>query len=181
MPVEGRTIGQASRTLTDQLNRTLNSTVTHTRLSFLLVQPSWVVQIAFRHHGRESPAILRTTYGRMELDLLLTCSGVQDEDRNVITLRQDSYRYTIMPDSAAEPLLRWEYVRFPNDPDATWCRHHFQGPIRLGIHDREGEEANLNQWHLPTSGIAIEEVLRFCVTDLGVQPLGDDWNQQLRL
>jgi hypothetical protein len=72
-------------------------------------------------------------------------------------------------------------VRFPANPDATWCRQHVQGPIPLGIHNCEGDEANLNRWHLPTSAVAIEDVLRFCITDLGVQALSDDWDGQLRL
>jgi hypothetical protein len=179
MLMQGRSLGHASRLLTDHLNRILNSTITHKRLSLFLPALADEAQINFREHGSASFAMLRTDYGPMELDLRQTCDVVGDEETGLLTLRTLSYRYTITPEGNPEPLLRWEFVRFPASSDATWCQHHFQGPIRLGIHNREGEEAHLNRWHLPTSGIAIEDVLRFCITDLGVRPTGDNWNQQL--
>jgi hypothetical protein len=34
----------------------------------------------------------------------------------------------------------------------------------------------MNNLHLPTGFVALEEVLRFCIVDLGVNPLSDEWN-----
>lgn len=84
------------------------------------------------------------------------------------------YRYTLPPEGTDEPLLRWEYVR---QPDGPWCRHHLQGtvPLRIGR-----ETVTLNDLHLPTGYVTIEEVLRFCIVDLGVEPLAGDWDRTLR-
>jgi hypothetical protein len=39
----------------------------------------------------------------------------------------------------------------------------------------------MNKLHVPTGFVAIEEVLRFCIVDLGVPPLAgeDRWNTAL--
>lgn len=179
MSITGRSFGRACRTFADHLNHILNTTVTQRRLS-IVISNQQIAVIGFRTPARASEALIHTSYGRMELDLRQTCDATIDEESNQLTLRTLSYRYTLRPAGAAEPLLRWEFVRFPADADATWNRHHFQGPIRLGIYDSSGVEAILNRWHLPSGSIAIEDVLRFCITDLGVRPLVDDWDRRLQ-
>lgn len=180
MPIQDRSLGQTSRIFTDRLNHILNNTITQKRLSVYLPDHANEAQINFRQRGSASFALLRTSYGEMEMDLRQLCDAVPDEASSLLTLRTLSYRYAIRPVGAAEPILRWEYVRFPPDETSTWNRNHIQGPIPLGVQNRAGIEANLNDWHTPTGWIAIEDVLRFCITDLGVTPLSDDWDQRLR-
>lgn len=72
-----------------------------------------------------------------------------------------------MPAGADDPLFRWEFVRFPSS-GSFWCRNHLQGPINIGV---GGRTVNLNDWHLPTGLVPIEEIIRFCIVDLGVPPL----------
>ncbi len=180
MSFQGRSLGQISQQFADHVNRILNTTVTERRLAVYMIGRN-ISSIGFQDQLGVSHTLIRTSYGPMELDLRQTCDPVTDEETGLLTLRTTAYRYTVAPEGDPEPLLRWEFVRFPANPDAAWCRHHFQGPIRLGIQNREGDEANLNRRHLPTSGVATEDVLRFCIADLGVQPLIDDWDQQLRL
>ena len=86
------------------------------------------------------------------------------------------YRYTLTPAGADEPLLRWEYVRSP-PPGAEWCRHHLQGSEELEIN---GYVVPLDAFHLPTGYVTFEEVLRFCIVDLGVLPLHRNWSAILR-
>jgi hypothetical protein len=92
-------------------------------------------------------------------------------------LQTVKYTYTLTPSGAQEPLFRWEYVR--DIGDDRWCRHHLQGPLALPVNDRGGI-VSLNDWHLPTGYVPFEEVLRFCVVDLGVTPLAADWHEVLR-
>lgn len=56
------------------------------------------------------------------------------------------------------------------------CRHHLQGPLLVpfGRH-----ELNLNDFHLPTGYTTIEDVIRFCIVDLGASPLSRDWHETL--
>ena len=180
MQIQGRSLGQAAQELVDRLNALLNRTVTQKRLSLVLPRHANEAQISFREHGVISPATLVTAYGRMDFDLRQVCDAVPGDESGMLVLRTRAYRYTIRPEGAEEPLLRWEYVRFPADEDATWNRHHIQGPVALGIRDRNGVEATLNSWHTPTGAITVEDVLRFCITDLGVRPLHSDWHHLLR-
>ncbi|MDI3339907.1 MAG: hypothetical protein QJR03_05170 [Sphaerobacter sp.] len=95
------------------------------------------------------------------------------------TLRTISYRYALYRDGIDEPILRWEYVRLPGD-NAQYCRHHLQGSIAVPLTDDRERHPSLNDWHLPTGWVTIEEVLRFCIVDLGVQPLNPEWDSILR-
>lgn len=180
MSFQGRSLGQISQRFADQLNRTLNTTLTERRLAVYMINQN-ISTIGFQEQSGLSYALIHTSYGPMELDLRQTCDGVTDEETGALVLRTLSYRYTIAPEGDLEPLLRWEFVRFPPDETSTWNRNHIQGPIPLGIRNRAGNEANLDDWHTPTGWIAVEDVLRFCIADLGVRPLSDDWDQQLHL
>jgi hypothetical protein len=159
----------------DHITVTLHTTVTQTPLS-LEIEGS-IANIRFRSHGSPGIAVLQTVYGPMELYIGQLCESFIGDDR-LHTLRIRSYRYAIFRARDTQPLMRWEFVRYPGD-DARYCRSHFQGPIRMGIVDRDGREGNLQSWHLPTGWVMIEEVLRFCIVDLGVTPLNDDWHRIL--
>jgi len=41
------------------------------------------------------------------------------------------------------------------------------------------ETVALNDLHLPTGFVTVEEVLRFCIVDLAVKPLSDEWDATL--
>jgi len=103
----------------------------------------------------------------MELFLGQMCDVIDGEHERV-QLRTRSYRYSIMPQGATEPLFRWEYERFPS-AGSYWCQHHLQGPIDLDV--GRGSTISLNDLHLPTGPVPIEDVIRFLIVDLGVPPL----------
>lgn len=98
---------------------------------------------------------------------------MEDDGRH--RLRTVSYRYTLTPEGAREPLLRWEYEKVPGG-GGRYCRHHRQGgvPLQFGR-----AEVPLNELHLPTGFVTIEEILRFCIVDLGVRYLSEDWHEIL--
>lgn len=68
---------------------------------------------------------------------------------------------------ADDPLFRWEVVRFPST-GSLWRRNHLQGPITV---DLGGRAVDLDDWHLPTGWAPVEEIIRFCIVDLGVPPI----------
>jgi hypothetical protein len=172
MPIRGRSLGDVTRIFVDQLNAILHTTVTQMPLSFEVAGS--IANIRFRRGIEPAPAQLQTHYGPMGLYIGQLCDSTIDDQR-VYTLRTTSYRYALLPEGHADPLLRWEYVR-TRATDTYYCRHHFQGPIHVGITDRDGREGSFQNWHLPTGWVAIEEVLRFCIVDLGVEPLDDEWD-----
>ncbi len=174
MPIRGQTLHKAAQTFCKHANRILNRSVTKGRLIVIDVPPR--VQIAFRQAGLPVEVPLQTRFGPIGLYLGQVCDSVVGRD-GFHTLRTIEYRYTLTPEGAPEPLLRWEYTKFP-PPDVEWCRHHLQGrPVQLNIHRYE---VGLNEIHLPTGYVTFEDVLRFCIVDLGVRPLHPDWSTILR-
>lgn len=179
MPTYGRNLREVGRAFQDHFNSILANTITAKPLIPVLVASE--LHISFRDRGRFSSALLGTKYGPMNLYLGQKCDAVEDKDNKRLRLRTISYTYILQPQTMNEPLFRWEYVRFPGR-DAVYCRHHLQGSIPLEITDERDQlhTINLNHWHLPTEWVAIEEVIRFCIVDLGVKPLSETWDQVLR-
>lgn len=171
MPIEGRTLHEAVGKFRDHLNRVLAHTVTRTPLVAVSLRG---VHLAFRQAGKPIEARLSTRFGPMGLYLGQICESTASKGRH--RLRTVGYRYTLRLASASEPLLRWEYVKEP-PPPGLWCRHHLQGdvPLRFGRVNR-----SLNDFHLPTGFVTIEEILRFCIVDLGVRPLSKNWHKILQ-
>jgi hypothetical protein len=172
VPIIGRTAAEAVTTFREHLNWLLARTVTERPLVFFTVGER--MSLAFRHHGRPAAATLGTRFGQFALFLGQTCVATLTDDRQY-RLRTVSYRYTLRRDDDAEPLLRWEYEKFPRPP-GEYCRHHLQGAITLPL---PPSRVSLNDMHVPTSFVTIEEVLRFCIVDLGVPPLSGDWHRLL--
>jgi hypothetical protein len=82
-------------------------------------------------------------------------------DDGLHTLNIVKYAYDLTSPGARERTLRWEYDGLTTDSEARWCRHHLQGPVELPL--AGGHRPRLNDFHLPTGWVPIEEVLRFCV------------------
>jgi hypothetical protein len=172
MIVPGRSLREASQNLTDHLNRTLNRTLTHRRLISVIepgVDMSW---IQFRETGRVVPVELNSQYGPVNLEITLRCVS-ETIDGQRVGLKAVWYRYTLQPEGHREPMFRWEYVSEPEGEDAFWARHHLQGPAPIDVGSRY---VSLNDLHVPTGPVPVEEVVRFCINDLGVAPLSEEWN-----
>jgi hypothetical protein len=175
MTIYGDNLRDAASTFVHQLNSLLNKTLTYTplRLSILHRTENGVRRefalVSFpRSRAGDSAIELKTRYGPMDLSLKQTLDAVSDENRRQVRLRTVSYGYTLQPHAFDDRLIRWEYVRFPGG-DSFWSRYHVQGPLRFEIlDDRDTIHAlTLNEWHLPTGWVPIEEVIRFCLHDLG--------------
>jgi hypothetical protein len=175
MAIYGDTLRDAASTFVHQLNSLLNKTLTYTPLQLSIVHRtenglrSEIALVSFpRSRTGDSAIELKTRYGPMDLSLKQTLVAVPDENRRQVRLRTVSYGYTLQPHAFDDRLIRWEYVRFPGE-DAFWSRHHVQGPLGFEILDDRHtiHDLTLNEWHLPTGWVPIEEVIRFCLHDLG--------------
>lgn len=172
MPIEGRTIGEASRSFKDHLNRLLSHTITQTPLVIFIEPRTGLAEISFRQGGFPSAARLQTKFGPMDFYLGQMCDAI-DGERDQVHLRTLKYQYTLKSPDASEPALRWEYDKFPSG-DALWCRHHVQGPVSMDF--GSGHSIVLNDMHLPTGWVTIEEVIRFCLVDLAVPSLDKSYD-----
>ncbi len=173
MPIQGRTLREAAQRFCDHVNSVLSRTVTETRLVVFEVPPR--IHVTFRQAGLPVEAILQTDFGPIRFSFFQVCESVRTPG-GLHELRTIAYRYSLAPGYETEPLVRWEYVKTP-PADALWCRHHLQGPVEVQI---DGYELSLNALHVPTGYVPFEEILRFCIVDLGVHPLSADWDRVLR-
>lgn len=169
MPFEGRTLREASQLFREHLNRLLSHTITRVPIIVSNDPRTIRVVMSFRQGGVPGPVTLRSRFGPMELYLGQIYDGIDGENERV-RLRTVKYQYVLKPMNVSEPVIRWEYDRFPTG-QGLWCRHHVQGPIPVGFNP--DQPISLNDVHLPTGQLPIEEVIRFCIVDLGVQPLDE--------
>jgi hypothetical protein len=175
MPIEGESLEAVSRKFCDKLNRLLAKTISEQRIVFIGLREQGAV-IGFRQAGIPTTAKLRTRFGEMLLSVGLLCGAARIR-QNWFRLFVSEYRYTLTPKESDDPLWRWEYVKnWPRETD-RWCRHHVQGDVPIAI----GRiRTSLNDLHLPTGYVTLEEVIRFCLTDLRVRPLSRDWHDILQ-
>lgn len=174
MPIEGRTLEEAAQKFRDHLNAVLAKTVTRTPLIMLRLKNTGLFQITFRQAGRVIEPQLKTRFGSFGLYIGQFCgSTTADHKHRLYTAR---YRYMLTPKDTDQPLFRWEYVRKWPAENQRWCRHHLQGNLPLLI---SGQRTSLNDLHLPTGYVTIEEILRFCIVDLAIKPLSRDWHGSL--
>ena len=179
MAIQGRTPEEALREFRRVLGELLNRTITHARVGiFLRPAPSGeatgAAALGFLARGRPAYAELATRFGQLFLGIAQNCEtypvkGGRHE------VRTAEYAYVLTRPGDDEPMLRWEYKRRWPDEEARWCRHHLQGEV-----DVRGLGISLNEGvHLPTGYVPIEDVVRFCIVDLGVHPLSEDWHEEL--
>lgn len=175
MPITGKTHAEAARVFRDHINQILSKTITQTHVVLVEVPGRELFQASFRQAGEPIKATLNCTFGQIGFYFLQLCGSFIRPKDGLHQLETHVYRYALYPDDSDEPFLRWEYVKKPAS-QGLWCRHHVQGPIDLQIND---SMLSLNAIHLPTGYVTFEEVIRFCIVDLGVQPLDEGWHDLL--
>ncbi len=176
MPIEDTDVFRAARQFQEPLNGLLARTITQTHLTVFSAAESGLVSVAFRQSGGPSEALLITNPQRTRIRLSIgqVCEGVEQPNGRV-RLRTIKYRYAITPDGNREPLFRWEYAKRPPDGHRE-CRHHLHQDINSAA--LGGSTLRL---HIPTGYTFIEDIIRFCINDLGVSPISPshNWHETL--
>lgn len=177
MPLIGRSFGSTVALHCAQRNRLLAITLTERPLVAIIPEPSFG-HISFRDQRSVSAVQLRSRYGRVALFVRETFDALTIDDNDSIALRTIAYDYTLQPRGDTQPLLRWEFERDP-DKDPHWSRNHLQGPIQVTI---GSTILPLNDWHLPTGWVTLEDIIRFCIVDLEAEyrHRADNWHDLLR-
>jgi len=170
----------AVRGFRDRLNTLLHRTITPQPLIMTGATPAadgaQRMQFTFRQGGPVL-AELQSRVGVLGLYVGQVCEA-RPSDQDGPPIRTVNYRYALHvgTDINSEPVMRWEFDRRPADPQAQWSRRHLQGPIPLSFGPTT---VSLNDLHLPTGYVTLEDVIRFCVHDLGVPAIRSDWNDIL--
>jgi len=174
---EARTFAAAAQALCTHLNRLLNTTLTRSRMVCVIDPVSPGIADFHLREGSMPCAKLRSPrFGALFLHLEHEAVS-EDAAGGRHRLRPVRYRYALSSVLESEALVRWESSRCAGRGRDLWCRHHIQGTARIDFPRRT---AILNELHVPTGPVTIEDIVRFCIADLGVRSLSRDWDAILR-
>lgn len=177
MPLSSRTPQEAFRALQDHFNGTLNKTLTRYRLE-LFSSPPMQDQASLAFFDRRSmPVAVPLFPSSWYLFLGLELKAVPEGRTHQLQVLRYAYRVQRTPSIQDEAEIRFEYVSRALAPRGQWNRHHVQ-LHRDYEHTRPGFAPN--RLHIPTGGVALEDVIRFVIADLSVPPLTDQWEDELR-
>jgi hypothetical protein len=101
-------------------------------------------------------------------------------ERYKLGTRKYWYRIQSEVGNKADAIVRWEYVS-PTLPEYAdhgkrHCWRHMQMSHDLPL---PKGKLDLDDAHLPSGYVFIEDVIRFLISDLGVKPSDDDWHDTL--
>jgi hypothetical protein len=159
----------------DHINDLLSRTITQQPV--VAVQAQLGVLLTFRNpEQRPTQVELDTRVGRMGFYFGQLCISDVDAD-GTHHLHTAEYKYLLTPAGSTTATLRWEYKRVV-PPGSFWCRHHLQGPVTIRFNQQDNMLDNL---HLPTGYVPFEEIIRFLINDLKVEPVSRrKWDGVLR-
>jgi hypothetical protein len=143
----------------------------HMRLAWASKGDNALATLEFvRGDGIGTAVPLATRFGRLYLTLLQILEVEREVTRYRLKTKEYSYRLLDQSDPRADAILRWEYQS--DVAGHGFCRHHVQ--VRTGV-GLVGEVLDLNRCHMPSGWVTIEELIRFLIHDLEVQPLTKEW------
>lgn len=105
----------------------------------------------------------------------------EDPDRGPWRVTIDQYVYTLRAlrgrDKSEKPATLLSYQWHPKPGERYSYPHLHLGPAS-GIGSSASAAARLtDKSHVPTGRVAVEDVVRFAITQLNVEPLRDDWEK----
>ena len=87
----------------------------------------------------------------------------QDDDGYVV--RTGAYLYAIDSEETGSEVFAWHW----HPVGASWCKWpHLHAPHGLGD-------------HLPTGRTALEQIVRWLIAEVGIEPRRDDWTEILEV
>ncbi|MGH3545436.1 MAG: hypothetical protein ACRDPW_05880 [Mycobacteriales bacterium] len=124
--------------------------------------------------GGGKPISLKTKDARVGLELSMRYEIIHipdDLERGPYKVSTRGYLYSIQSADGAE-VLSYHWHPFGNS--AVTRPHLHMGAVALAPEGLITKKA-----HLPTARISLEQVLRWCITELGVSALREDWERVL--
>jgi len=177
VPLPARTPREAFRALQSHINGILNKVLSRYRLE-VFVRTAAQDQASFAFFDRRRVAVaVPLSPSPWYLYLGLEVKAVPEEKRHGLQTLKYAYRIQRTSSLEDEAEVRFEYVSQEVEPTARYPRHHVQ------FH-RDSQSVSpdfsLSKLHIPTGWVTIENVIRFLITDLGVPPLIETWEEVLR-
>ena len=178
MSISARTPREAFQTFQDHLNRTLNKVLTRIRLQFSVRNATQEkTSLAFFDRQARPVAVRLHPSSPWYLSIRQELQAIPEGRGYAFRILQYAYRIQRSPSVRDEAEIRFEYVSPETDPVFPYSRHHVQ--FHRDFHSvRNG--FSLSKLHIPTGEMTIGKVLHFLIADLGVPPLTDHWEEELR-
>lgn len=164
MGITGRTPQECYKAFREHVARVMAATLTHEPLA--VDAQGGRVTLAF---ATRKPVPLDTRAHGTIFFGFSQALRTEKTGRREHYLRTTGYWYRLQnePGAKAKALIRWEYESA--DPrQARPARHHAQFAVMAAALD-------LNRLHVPTGRVPFEEVIRFLIHDLGVEPRSREW------
>ena len=134
-------------------------------------------ELAFRK-GDPVAVPIETKLGRVFISLVQVLGTIHDQEAKRYRLTTLKYWYRLQwTEKVDEPaFMRWEYDRHQRMDGPP--RHHMHLAAEASCPG--AGRLSLGKMHLPTGRVTIEELIRYCITELGtVPPCGDSWPEIL--
>ena len=163
MPITGRKRGECFRYFRKHLGDLVAATLTKTHQLHYDSKDD-LRTLCFREGDQITIPLKTKENGTLHFSLAQSLEEVREKGKYVLMTRQYWYRVQKNPGLKEHAILRWEYDPKQHPPkDKSSCMHH----LHL---DAEFLGRHLNEIHVPTGWVLIEDVIRFLITELGVQP-----------
>ena len=139
--------------------------------------------LSFRNAHAADAAAIPTEFGRVYLHVSQQLHAAPAEGG--FRLRTCAYRYALYdekPTLTSEPLFRWEYETKDKRAHDGYPRHHLQfgRGSKAQYTELRDTKLDLNRVHLPTGWVLMEEVFRFLIHELRMEPrCGATWPKVL--
>jgi hypothetical protein len=132
--------------------------------------------LSFANAQHDDSVPIRTRLGTAYL--YMSQKLVAEQSDGLYRLRTRAYAYKLYdacPTLDGDALVRWEYEPAPAGHDGP-CRHHVQfGKMVPAVRFGSGT-FNMTRFHMPTGWVLMEEVFRFLICELGMEPpCEDEW------
>lgn len=155
--------------LTDHYNSVLNRTVTSARLVVINRYSPNRYDIAFLNQQDKTEKVAVPLSNGLFLsfyqDVEVTADG---------HCKTRSYIYRLQAEFERNSwLVRWEFSRGKPKPDFPYVHSH------LHVNAKIAGDIDLGPLHIPTDRVPLELVLWHLITEWGVKPLSEDWQQIL--
>jgi hypothetical protein len=175
MPIVARTPARCFQLFEDHVRKLIAATVSDRyQVARMFVTGKTRMTLAFREHGPVAVPI-KTAYGRLYFYLGQALEAVSEDGKYRLTTQQYWYRVQEKPDLTEKARIRWEYEA--DTARNAHCRHHAQIPVTLEL---GSGLLSLEDVHLPTGWVTMEEVIRFLIVELEMKPpCGTRWPKVL--
>jgi hypothetical protein len=183
VPIEGRTPNACFTRFRDHVAQLVAQTLTQ-RIQLRAIEVEGgptLAHLGFRQGGNWVGIPLDTNYERLYFVLyqVVEARDTSKTGNARYRLHTLEYGYYIQEtaDQRRAALFRWEYA---SDPPMEHPHQHVQIRTTLASSALQ-HPINLDKVHVPTGWVTIEQVIRFLIADLGVQPPrgADKWEQIL--